>query len=169
MNALKWALMAYAVLATKLALWSYLDSNPLMPDPVLVLALVALITEAPPAGVLIAAILGMLGDLFWGTRLGATMVCLVATGWWLGGIRKWFDIELPARSIGVATFLGWAVLAERSALYAWLLGSSRDLEQILVPTLWQAVPIGVATFGLAYLFDRSKNAWATLFQPSGAA
>ncbi|QDU62059.1 hypothetical protein Pan216_29250 [Planctomycetes bacterium Pan216] len=169
MNWIKWGLLVYATLAAKTVLGPELQGWEFLPDGVLVIAILALITIEHPLAFAIAGLIGFADGLLWGPKLGSTMLSIVVIGYAFGGIKHWFAMDKLFRSVGVAWFLASAVLLSRTSLLQYLAHRSVDLEAIIVPAVWEGFLTGTAVVAVAYVFDRIGKLYETVFRSSGGA
>ena len=164
MNALKWSLLVYVVLAGKLALANTPASIDLFPDPILTLAILAIVALEHPLSFAVAASIGFAGDLLWGERVGISMLCLLVTGYWLGGIRRWFDLDAPVRSVSVAWFLATVVVALETILRRALGGGAYDLESLFVRSIVDGFLCGLVVYLLHLALEKTAASLRTIFQ-----
>lgn len=128
----KWLILAYAALSISVGLGDVLSRYPLLPDPVFLLGLYAIIAIDHPLGFAVAGLIGLADDLVWSERIGPTMLALQATGFALGGSRRWFGNGSIARLIGIGTLLAASALAARSGVLVALDRSSVDWEAFVL-------------------------------------
>lgn len=163
MNAVKWTLLIYLVFAANLVLGPRLAGSDVLPDPVLVLAVLVIVTLESSLAFAVAGLIGLCGDLLWGDRLGTSMFCLSLVGYSLGGIKHWFDIASLTRSVAVSWFLATAFLVSRAFLSHLLDGQSVDLELLLVRATWEGFWCGTAVYFVHLALVRSKERFSLIF------
>lgn len=168
MTFVKWILLVYVVLAGKLVFGPDVSDHDFLPDGVLVLALLALLTIEHPLAFAVAGIIGLVGDLFWGDRLGTSMLCIAVVGYLMGGIRRWFTPENPIRSVTVAWFLAATLLITRAVLVKTIDGGAMDPENMLIRAAWEGLWCGVAVFGADFLLRLLQERWSLVFQAAGS-
>ncbi|MFO0948466.1 MAG: rod shape-determining protein MreD [Planctomycetota bacterium] len=168
MTIVKWILLVYVVLASKLVFGSDLAGHEFLPDGMLVLALLALLTIEHPLAFAVAGVIGLVGDLFWGDRLGTSMLCLAVVGYAMGGIRRWFTPENPLRSVTVAWFLAATLLLARAVLIKTIDGGAMNPEDMLIRAAWEGFWCGVAVFGADFLLRLGQDRWSLIFQAAGS-
>lgn len=163
MSVIKWSLLVYLVFAINLVFGSELARSDVLPDPILVLAILVIVSVDHSLAFALAAAIGLFGDLLWGVRLGSSMLCLAVVGYSLGGIRHWFETESLTRSISVAWFLGTIVLFGRAVLNLLLDGGSVDLERLLVRAAWEGFWCGIAVYVTHFTLDRCRERFSLIF------
>jgi cell shape-determining protein MreD len=168
MSWLRWLLLVYLALSARLALAPATTSSGMLPDPNLALAILAIVSIQHPLGFVVAALIGFSGDLLWGENLGATMLPLTLVGYWLGGIRRWFALETPFRSIGAAAVLAAATIALRAILLAFLFREPIAWERLAIRSSYDGIVCGVLAFALHFVVERFTQWLRAVFQPSAA-
>lgn len=168
MSALGWLAIVYAVLATKLALGPRMPQSDFFPDPILVLAILSLVTIEHPLAFAIAGAVGLVGDLLWGDRLGTSLLCLLLVGYWFGGVRRWFEIDRPGRAIGAAWLLAGVVFLARGLLTHALAGQAiADPEAMVLRAAWEGLWCAVAVYLSHLVIQHTRQRVGVIFQASG--
>lgn len=168
MSALGWLALVYAVLAAKLVLGPRMPESDFMPDPILVLAILSLVTIEHPLAFAIAGAVGLIGDLLWGERLGTSLLCLLLVGYWLGGVRRWFELERPGRAIGAAWLLAAVVLLARGLLTHALEGQAiADPEAMVLRAAWEGLWCAVAVYLSHLAIQHARQRVGVIFQGAG--
>lgn len=160
---LKWIVLVYVALVLR----SNAAPSSLFAivDPLLAVAVLAVLSLGHPAGFLTAAAIGLLFDLLWSDRLGASMVSFAVAGYALGGLRRWFESENAGSRCAAAALLGTSMLLIRGLILELARGSQYGLEAILLRSLWDGCLAGALSLGLHAFLGRLES-WIGSLRPA---
>lgn len=164
----KWLVLAYLTIAAKLALAPYVTSYGHLPDPMLVIAVLALVTVDHPYTFALAGMIGLAGDFFWGERLGAAMLCLLVVGFFLGGLRRSFALEKPLRALAAASLVATALFLLHAVLEQFLRSRSLQWPALSTPVLADGCICGGVVYALHAVLTQSTRRIAAIFHAVAA-
>lgn len=163
-----WLALVYATAAIKVTYEQALLDLRVMPDPLLVLAILVILSAEPPVSYVVLAAIGFLSDLLWGQTIGTSMVCMLSVGYLLGSFRNFFQTGELVRAVLIAWVLATAILLSRVCVFEQLQGNPIDLGPLAVAALVEAAPCALVVVFVRGISDVIGSRLSFLFSPRAA-